>query len=221
MIFIDDSLRSVLNNARLGVLSCTADVCDSSKNLLDDFHALVQKLQDEYTELPQIAKNPHIASTRQAYKILGKDPLKYRNSAESMLRRICKKNGLYFINNAVDINNMISIESGYSLGSYDMTAIKGHIVWKKTPDGEKYKGIGKDTLNIEHLPALYDDDGVFGNPTSDSQRTMITCGNRKPLLFVIYCFDEGAGLEYWLNKTELLLKTHANADSFQTQIIQK
>ena len=172
MIQIDDSLR-VLSGAALGVLSCTADVFESSAEQLQEFDKLIAELEERYSDLPLVAQNVHIAATRTAYKALGKDPSKYRNSAEAMLRRIAKKNGLYRVNNAVDVNNMISIESGYSLGSYDLAAVRGQIVWKRSPDGEKYQGIGKDVLNIEHLPALYDDLGIFGNPTSDSRRTMI------------------------------------------------
>ena len=136
-----------------------------------------------------------------------------------MLRRIAKGNGLYRINNAVDVNNMISVESGYSLGSYDLAAVRGKIRWQRTPDGEKYKGIGKDVLNIEHLPALYDDEGVFGTPTSDSRRTMIGTGADKRLLYVIYAFDGADELPVWLDKTAELLRKYAAAREVQTQII--
>ncbi len=219
MILIDDFLKAALPRAALGVLSCTADVAQSGEGQLAEFDGLVKTLESAYPDLSFVAQNPHIAATREAYKTLGKDPSKYRNSAEAMLRRIAKKNGLYRVNNAVDINNMISVESGYSLGSYDLAAVKGQIVWKKTPDGEKYKGIGKDVLNIEHLPALYDDEGVFGNPTSDSRRTMINPGQDKKLLYVIYAFDGAGELPALLDKTEALLVKFANARQVEKRII--
>jgi len=218
MIVIDDSL-CVLSGAALGVLSCAADVFDSSAEQLKEFDSLIFKLESRYSDLPLVAQNPHVAATRTAYKVLGKDPSKYRNSAEAMLRRIAKKNGLYRVNNAVDVNNMISVESGYSLGSYDLAAIRGKIVWKRSPDGEKYQGIGKDVLNIEHLPALYDDLGIFGNPTSDSRRTMIENGQSKRLLYVIYAFDDADNLPYWLDKMAVLLEKYCAAKIETTQII--
>lgn len=218
MIQIDDSLR-VLSGAALGVLSCAADVFESSAEQLKEFDNLISELEKRYCDLPLVAQNPHIAATRAAYKTLGKDPSKYRNSAEAMLRRISKKNGLYRVNNAVNVNNMISIESGYSLGSYDLAAVRGQIVWKRSPDGEKYQGIGKDVLNIEHLPALYDDIGIFGNPTSDSRRTMIENGQGKELLYVIYAFDDADGLPRWLDKTAALLKKHCAATIEKTEIV--
>ena len=196
-----------------------ADVAESSPEQQAAFDSLIKGLEQKYTDLALIAQNPKVAATRQAYKALGKDPSKYRNSAEAMLRRIAKKNGLYRVNNAVDVNNMISVESGYSLGSYDLGAVKGQIVWKRTPDGEKYKGIGKDVLNIEHLPALYDDEGVFGNPTSDSRRTMINNGAGQRLLYVIYAFDGAGDLPFWLDKTESLLVKFANAAEIEKRIL--
>ena len=218
MITIDDSLY-VLSGAALGVLTCTADVFESSELQLKEFDALIAVLENRYPDLPYVARNSHVSATRRAYKALGKDPSKYRNSAEAMLRRVAKKNGLYRVNNAVDVNNMISIESGYSLGSYDLSAVQGDIVWKRSSDGEKYQGIGKDFLNIEHLPALYDDAGVFGNPTSDSRRTMIETGQGKKLLYVIFGFDGADELPLWLDKTAVLLEKHCAARIETTQVI--
>lgn len=219
MIVIDGALRDLIPSAALGALTCTADVAADSPEQLAAFDDLIRRSESIYPDLPSVAQNPRVAATRAAYKAVGKDPSKYRNSAEAMLRRIAKGNGLYRINNAVDVNNMISVASGYSLGSYDRAAISGQIVWKRAPDGEQYKGIGKDVLNIEHLPALYDNEGVFGNPTSDSRRTMITTGGRKNLLYVIYAFDGGADLPLWLGKTADLLKKYCSAAIDDVQIV--
>ena len=219
MIVIDGALRGLIPSAALGALTCTADVAADSPEQLAAFDDLIRRLESIYPDLPSVAQNPRVAATRAAYKAVGKDPSKYRNSAEAMLRRVVKKNGLYRVNNAVDANNMISIESGYSLGSYDLAAVSGQIVFRVTPDGEQYRGIGKDVLNIERLPALYDDGGVFGNPTSDSRRTMIGAGAGRRLLYVIYAFDGGADLPLWLGKTADLLKKYCSAAIDDVQIV--
>lgn len=75
-----------------------------------------------------IAKHPHIAATRQAYKALGASPHEHRNAAEAMLRRVVKQAGLYHINNVVEVNNLISISSGYAIGSYDLDQLQGQVV---------------------------------------------------------------------------------------------
>ena len=115
MIQIDETISTAVPSAVLGVLTCSAVVAESSADLLADFDDTVKAMQDDYT-LEKVAQNPHVAATRKAYKALGKDPLKYRNSAEAMLRRIANGNGLYRINNAVDINNMVSVASAVFTG---------------------------------------------------------------------------------------------------------
>lgn len=62
---------------------------------------------------------------------------------------------MYYINNVVDINNYLSIKSGYSMGTYDLAKTKGDILWMRAPEGTAYRGIGKDVLNIEFLPWFY------------------------------------------------------------------
>ena len=61
----------------------------------------------------------------QAYKRLGKDPNRYRPSAEALRRRILRGLPLYKIDTLVDIVNLVSIRSGYSIGGFDADKIVG------------------------------------------------------------------------------------------------
>lgn len=186
-IKISKELTSLCPGATLMVLSYEAEVQKSSVELLALLDKTIKELQKRYTmaDLPEI---PHIKDTRTAYRNLGKSPTAYRNAAEAMLRRIVKGNGLYHINNVVEINNLISVTTGYSVGSYDTDCLSGIVEWKPASDGESYQGIGKDVLNIEHLPTLYDENGAFGNPTSDSRRAMISTGKHR-ISSVVYSFS--------------------------------
>ncbi len=51
-------------------------------------------------------------------------------------------------------------------------------------DGEAYAGIRKDTVHVAERIVLVDDDGPFGNPTSDSARTMVTTETEDALVVV-------------------------------------
>ncbi len=186
-IKIAKELSESYPGAALMVISYEVEVKESSPELLAFLDQTIKELHSRYTmaDLPEI---PHIKDTRTAYRSLGKSPTAYRNAAEAMLRRIVKGNGLYHINNVVELNNLISITTGYSVGSYDMDCLSGSVEWKRAPDGESYQGIGKDVLNIEHLPTLYDDNGAFGNPTSDSRKAMISPGAHR-IMSIIYSFS--------------------------------
>ncbi len=43
--------------------------------------------------------------------------------------------------------------------------------------GEAYAGIRKDEVHVDGRLVVADADGAFGNPTSDSARTMVTDGD--------------------------------------------
>ena len=70
-------------------------------------------------KIEDINKWTPIFATRQAYKRLGKDPNRYRPSAEALRRRILRGLPLYKIDTLVDIINLVSIRSGYSIGGFE------------------------------------------------------------------------------------------------------
>ena len=213
---IDESLKERCPDAALGLLQCKVEVYPDP----EEFLALLNGKIAEHSEveLSQANKRDKIQSTRKAYKALGKEPNRYRSSAEAMCRRIAKERGLYYINNVVDINNYLSIKSGYSMGTYDLAQTKGDITWMRAPEGTAYRGIGKDVLNIEFLPVMFDEEGPFGNPTSDNDRTMITDAT-KDLLLVYYAFDGDADLQGLLDEAKELLEKYADGKDFELKIL--
>ena len=135
------------------------------------------------------------------------------------MQKNCKGTRLYYINNVVDINNYLSIKSGYSMGTYDLAKTKGDIRWMRAPEGTAYRGIGKDVLNIDFLPVLFDEEGPFGNPTSDNDRTMITDAT-EDLLLVYYAFDGAEDLPgASLRSKGLTGKNMQGAENLETEIL--
>lgn len=216
-ISISDEIYSICPGAALGVLSYKATVVPSTQELIILFDDTVAALSEEYST-EKIAQNPHIAATRQAYKVLGKSPHEYRNAAEAMLRRIAQGKGLYRINNIVEINNLISISSGYSIGSYDTDQLKGDIELRRAEKGTHYDGIGKAAVNIEYLPTLYDELGAFGNPSSDSRRAMIQLGEHE-IVTIIYSFDGTEELDNWLESFSLYLKDYCGVMKIERWVV--
>ena len=132
------------------------------------------------------ALEPVIAAVRAMYRRLAIDPTKTRPSSEALLRRLRKGDALPRINSLVDICNWCSVESQLPFGLYDRARIDGDLVTlRRGVEGEGYEGIRKDRVNVGGRPALVDGHGPFGNPTSDSARTMVTTSTRQAL-FVIY-----------------------------------
>jgi DNA/RNA-binding domain of Phe-tRNA-synthetase-like protein len=133
-----------------------------------------------------VRANPpeEIAAVRTMYKRVGIDPTKRRPSSEALLRRVRKGEGLPRINSMVDVCNWCSLEFQLPYGLYDAAHIEGGVVLRLGADGESYPGIRKDEVHVGGRITLADSRGPFGNPTSDSARTMVTPATTRALVVV-------------------------------------
>jgi DNA/RNA-binding domain of Phe-tRNA-synthetase-like protein len=125
-----------------------------------------------------------IDAVRTMYKRVGIDPTKRRPSSEALLRRVRKGEGLPRINSMVDVINWCSLEFQLPYGLYDADRIDGDVLLRLGAEGESYAGIRKDEVHVGGRIVLVDDRGPFGNPTSDSARTMVTASTRRALVVV-------------------------------------
>ena len=130
--------------------------------------------------------NPLVETTavRTMYKRVGIDPTKTRPSSEALLRRVRKGDTLPRINSMVDVCNWCSFEFQLPYGLYDAAHIQGDVTLRIGREGESYPGIRKDEVHVGGRIALVDAAGPFGNPTSDSARTMVTTATTRGLLVV-------------------------------------
>src|SRR3989449_10658601 len=87
--------------------------------------------------------------------------------------------------NAVDVCDFCSLQFLLPIGLYDAGQVRGPVSLRRGLPGEAYQGIRKDSVHLEGRPVLADEDGPFGNPTSDSLRTAMTPATRS-LVMVIF-----------------------------------
>jgi DNA/RNA-binding domain of Phe-tRNA-synthetase-like protein len=113
-------------------------------------------------------------AVRAMYRRVGLDPTKRRPSSEALLRRVVKGDSLPRINALVDICNWCSLELQLPYGLYDAAKIDGDVELRLGREGEEYPGIRKDVIHVAGRLTLADHLGPFGNPSSDSLRTMVT-----------------------------------------------
>jgi DNA/RNA-binding domain of Phe-tRNA-synthetase-like protein len=129
------------------------------------------------------------AAVRGMYKRLGLDPTKTRPSNEALLRRIRKGGTIPRINAMVDVANWCSVEFQLPYGLYDRAQMRGPVTLRIGRDGEEYSGIRKDVVHVGGRLTVADDEGPFGNPTSDSARTMVTPATHDALVVVYAPLD--------------------------------
>jgi DNA/RNA-binding domain of Phe-tRNA-synthetase-like protein len=124
------------------------------------------------------------ASVRTMYKRVGLDPTRTRPSSEALLRRVRRGDPLPRINAMVDVCNWCSLEFQLPYGLYDAAQIAGDVELRLGRPGESYPGIRKDDVHVAHRITLADAIGPFGNPTSDSARTMVTTATTRAIVVV-------------------------------------
>ncbi len=145
-----------------------------SKGLWQEIDVFTQQLRQE-SNVDDCKEQYAIAATRTAYRRCGKDPSRYRPSAEALRRRLLRGMELYQIDTLVDIINLVSLQTGFSIGGFDGDKIVGNkLVLGIGQEGEPYEGIGRGVLNIDGLPVYRDALGGIGTPTSDHERTKMT-----------------------------------------------
>lgn len=125
-----------------------------------------------------------IAAVRAMYKRVGLDPTKVRPSSEALLRRVRRGEELPSINSLVDIINWCSLETQLPYGLYDLDRTRGAVTLRLGRPGEQYDGIRKAAVHLAGRLTLADAVGPFGNPTSDSARTMVTTGTIRVLVVI-------------------------------------
>ena len=192
----------------LHVLAVAARVVNTPSNpeLWDEIRAEEEEIRATVA-LEEINKWQPIAATRVAYRCFGKDPNRYRPSAESLLRRVVKGLSLYRIDTVVDLVNLVSLRSG--VGALRLGVGRR---------GEPYCGIGRGKLNIEGLPVYRDAVGGVGTPTSDEERTKIS-GTTRSLLLLINGYSGRGGLFDAGDYAVRLLRRYAEAEEVEMSLI--
>jgi DNA/RNA-binding domain of Phe-tRNA-synthetase-like protein len=162
-----------------------------------------------------------VAETRALFHQLGVDPTKTRPSSEALLRRVVQGKGLPRVNLAVDVCNLCSLEHQLPLGLYDRAFVKGIVHARAGRDGEGYPGIRKQRVNLAGRLLLSDDEGPFGAPTSDSERTSVQPTTSR-LLVVVFCPMERAEghLSTMLEHIADRLTRHASARVVAVRVAQ-
>lgn len=217
-ISISQALKQLYSKIVLGCLEAKVEVSSSGKELCEQIDNTSIKIAKEVS-IKTINQLPNLKESREAYKLFGKDPSRYRLSSESLIRRIVQGKEIYKTNNIVDINNLISITSLYSVGSYDLDKLESPVVFTLGKTGDFYKGIGKGVINVENLPVFSDRTGNFGSPTSDSERAMITVETNR-ILMSIFSFSGKNDLDKYLNYARELLEKYAKGKDFKVKIVE-
>ncbi|MCP3741708.1 B3/4 domain-containing protein [Rossellomorea sp. BNER] len=173
-VTLNSSLCNRISDFKLGIITYHNIQVDDSPQMLRGRLQLFQESIYFDLESKKVTDIPSIQEWRAIFKKLGKDPNRYRHSAEALYRRIKKQNYLSPIHSATDLNNFFSLQYGVPLGIYDLEKINGSISITVAEEGEEYIGLNGRINSLENLLVTKDETGPFGSPFVDSERTAVT-----------------------------------------------
>lgn len=215
-IAFDDVYRELVHRLRVVAVTATVVNAATSDALWAELESVSAKMKEAVGEMAEINRRSSIAATRAAYKALGKDPNRYRPSAEALCRRVMKGMPLYRTLSVVDIINVVSIASGYSIGGFDADKIVGNVLRLGVGRvGEPYEAIGRGELNIAGLPVYRDAVGGIGTPTSDHERTKLSADTTHVLVIINAYDGDIAGAHRAADMLAELLTRYAAASNIE------
>lgn len=217
-VIFSDKIVEAAPDIKVIQIECDVTNSPTSDNLWKEISCMCRHIQDSY-KIEEINKRPGIAATRMAYKRLGKDPNRYRPSAEALCRRIVSGKGIYRLTTLIDVINLVSIISGYSIGGFDAGKIVGQTLTLDAGTlSDEFCAIGRGKLNIDGLPVYRDAKGGIGTPTSDEERTKLSPDTSR-LLMLVNIYAEEMSPEETIDLIHSLLVKYAYAENFSHRLL--
>ena len=140
-----------------------------------DFDAVVFAAE----EAARAGRVGDLGPARALYRRFGVDPTRHRPSSEALLRRVRRGDPLPRVNSLVDVANVASLRLQVPVGLYDLDRVRGPLTVRLGRESESYAGIGRDVVNVAGRICVADAHGACGNPSADSERTMITTATER------------------------------------------
>lgn len=153
---------------------------------------------------------------REIFKKTGKDPNRYRHSAEALYRRVQKQNYLQTVHSAIDVNNFFSLEYQVPIGIYDSDKIDGDIELRLGEEGEEYTGLNGRSNSLQNLIVSADENGAFGSPFVDSERTAVSTETKSALQIIYLRPSHGVEKNNKLTESlmNMFIQIHGGEGSF-------
>ena len=140
-VSIDAEMKAKCPRVALACVTAEVETGATPEGLDQELRGCEEKIL-KLAEPKAVLESAAILATRAAYKALGKDPARYRGSAEALLRRVIAGKGLPRINNVVDVINLVSVESRLPVGLYDLAHVQGELCFVRGGRGRHTKELG-------------------------------------------------------------------------------
>lgn len=118
-----------------------------SDKWLDTRKEKIAALYEKYKDL-DVHADPVLEGFNILHDKAGVKRRKNIPASENLIKQLVKKQDLPFINQAVDIYNLISIESKLALGAHNIDKTEGNVTLRFTDGTEKYQPLGQSEAGL-------------------------------------------------------------------------
>ncbi|MFZ7944880.1 MULTISPECIES: B3/B4 domain-containing protein [Bacillaceae] len=201
---------------KLGVIEYRNITVGDSPQMLKGRLQLFQESIYFDLENTNVTDLPGLQEWRNVFKQTGKDPNRYRPSAESLYRRVQSQNYLSSVQSAIDINNFFSLQYQVPIGIYDLDLIQGSVEIRIGKAGEEYIGLNGRKNSLDRLLLAADQEGPFGSPFVDSERTPVkyTTKNALQIIYLRPSTDIENAEKLTLSLMDMFLQIHGGEGTF-------
>lgn len=184
-IQLSTELIKLVPGFKLGVIEYQSITVGPSPQMIKGRLQMFQESLFFDMEGKKVTELQGIQEWRDIFKKTGKDPNRYRHSAEALYRRVQKQNYLASVHSAIDLNNFFSLQYQSPIGIYDADKLTGSITVRIGKEGEEYIGLNGRANSLNGLILSADGAGPFGSPFVDSDRAPVS-ESTKNALQIIY-----------------------------------
>lgn len=118
----------------------------------------IQELYDKYEGI-DVHDDPILEGFNILHDNVGVKRRKNIPASENLIKLLLKKRDMFYINKAVDIYNIISLESKLALGAHNIDKVDGDVTLRFTDGTEKYVPLGQtEPIKVNEHEYSYCDD---------------------------------------------------------------
>lgn len=181
---LSPQLCATIPNFKIGLINYRNIEIGAAPQMLKGRLQLFQESLFFELEDKNVTDYEGIREWRAIFKKTGKDPNRYRPSVEALYRRVKKQQFLHSVNSATDLNNFFSLQYEIPLGIYDLDQLSGDVSMRLGAEGEEYSGLNGRVNNLHNLILTADEQGPFGSPFVDSNRSAVSESTKNALQIV-------------------------------------
>lgn len=183
-IQVSTELTELIPGFKVGIIEYSNITVGESPQMLKGRLQLFQESIFFELEEKNVTDLPGIQEWRNVFKKTGKDPNRYRHSAEALFRRVKKQNYFASGQSAVGLYNFFSLQYQVPIGLYDRDLLEEPVEIRIGRAGEEYIGLNGRSNSLERLILTSDSKGPFGSPFVDSERSAVTTATKNALQII-------------------------------------